>query len=114
MKTEKPDFDKLVSDDLSVTDNAGYLSAVMWADRVWDQYVIPLQSRVSELERENERLELLIKDNEKWIRIYKSSGEDVAKQMERLEKEVETLRAENLKTCPCKQDGEAIKNSTGE
>lgn len=58
----------------------------------WRDYVEPLQSRVSELQRENERLELLIKDNEKWIRIYKSSGEDVAKQMELLQKDVETLR----------------------
>lgn len=57
MKTEKPDFDTLISGDLCVTDNAGYLSAVRWAEKVWDQHVIPLQSRVSELEREKERLE---------------------------------------------------------
>lgn len=39
---------------------------------------------------------------------------DLSIEIQRLEKEVETLRAENLKTCPCKQDGEAIKNSTVE
>lgn len=149
MKTEKPDFDRLVSEDLTVTDNAGYLSAVRWAEKVWDQHVIPLQSRVSELEREN-------KEFREWLEAYKKSNAEFMKsttdqkfensrlekenaeikkllvrnlslsdkqndankfmqeKVERLEKDVETLRDENLKTCPCKQDGEAIKNSTGE
>src|ERR1700748_3731155 len=42
---DKPDFEKMAPDDMDITDHDGYLGYVAGCEKIWNDYVVPMNTK---------------------------------------------------------------------